>query len=96
MFLEICLQSNSTTEAIEELDWNPDSDIDLVTFRRDSQNVNAEDIQPYIDIKLIDEINGKFCAKRKKKDPREEFRSTPVEVKVLNIGWLLSNCNSFI
>ena len=35
-FLEKCLQSNSTTEEITELKWNPDSDIDLVTFRLDS------------------------------------------------------------
>ena len=95
MFLEICLQSNSTTEAITELKWNPDSDIDLITFRKDSQNVNEEDIQPFIDQQLVNEINSQFCAKRKG-DPREEFRITPVEVRVLNIGWLLSDCNSFM
>ena len=39
-FLEKTLQSNKTTEEITEIKWNPDSDIDLITFRRDSQIVD--------------------------------------------------------
>ena len=86
-FLERTLQSNKTTEEITEIRWNPDSDIDLVTFRRDSQIVDKRDIQPYITAKL----------KSEDRDLDEKsLKNTPVEVTVLDIGWLLSNCKSFM
>ena len=63
------------------------SEIDLVTFRRDSQIVNSDDIQPFINDKL----------KAEKRDLElGTCKNTPVEVTVLDIGWLLSNCKSFM
>ena len=86
-FLEKTLQSNKTTEEIKEIRWNPDSDIDLVTFRRDSQIVDKDDIQPFINAILKSEDRDLDLT---------ILKNTLVEVKVLDIGWLLSNCKSFL
>ena len=86
-FIEKTLQSNKTTEEITEIRWNPMSEIDLVTFRRDSQIVNSDDIQPF--------INDKLKAEHRNLE-LNTCKNTPVEVTVLDIGWLLSNCQSFL
>ena len=47
-FLESSLKSNKSTEDIKEIMWNSNSKFDLITFRRDSQFVDKDGIQPYI------------------------------------------------
>ena len=41
-------------------------------------------------------MKSQFCTKRTYVDPREKFIPTRVEVKVLNIGLLLGDCNYFL